>query len=240
MTKLFNPDDKSTNPVEPTVEPAPEPVEPNASPDYTAVLAEITNEEGNPKYSDVESALKSIPHAQSHIKTIEEENASLKEELQKRTTAEELLEKIKTNGASTNASTESLSPEQISLIVNKAIEGREAASIASANQAKVVEALKEKYGDKAEEVYVATGKKFGLGSDTLDDLSGRSPDAVLALFPEVDGGPQHTSGGLNTNGFQSTKPVDVDKDVFKRAAGPCSTGDSVAAWREAGKLIEVR
>ena len=47
------------------------------------------------KYSSVEDALKSVPHAQKHIQTLESELATLKEELSKRKTTEELLDEIK-------------------------------------------------------------------------------------------------------------------------------------------------
>ena len=47
------------------------------------------------KYSSVEDALKSVPHAQKHIQTLESELATLKEELMKRRTTEELLDEIK-------------------------------------------------------------------------------------------------------------------------------------------------
>ena len=44
------------------------------------------------KYSSAEEALRSVPHAQQHIKTLEEEMAELKEELSKRKTTQELLD----------------------------------------------------------------------------------------------------------------------------------------------------
>ena len=47
------------------------------------------------KYTSVEDALKSVPHAQKHIQTLESELATLKEELTKRRTTEELLDEIK-------------------------------------------------------------------------------------------------------------------------------------------------
>ena len=47
------------------------------------------------KYQSVEDALKSVPHAQKHIQTLESELASVKEELTKRRTTEELLDEIK-------------------------------------------------------------------------------------------------------------------------------------------------
>ena len=53
-------------------------------------LAEFVGE--GKKYQTVEDALKSIPHAQSHIQKLEEEMKQAREELAKRKAAEELLE----------------------------------------------------------------------------------------------------------------------------------------------------
>ncbi len=47
------------------------------------------------KYNSVEDALKSVPHAQKHIQTLESELAAAREELAKRRTTEELLDEIK-------------------------------------------------------------------------------------------------------------------------------------------------
>ena len=47
------------------------------------------------KYQSPEDALKSVPHAQKHIETLESELALVKEELTKRKTTQELLDEIK-------------------------------------------------------------------------------------------------------------------------------------------------
>ena len=50
------------------------------------------------KYATLEDALKSVPHAQTHISKIEQELAQAKEELLKRKTTEELLEELRVPG----------------------------------------------------------------------------------------------------------------------------------------------
>ncbi len=52
------------------------------------------------KYSNPVDALKSVPHAQKHISTLEAELAQTKTELEKRRTAEELLNEIKSSTSS--------------------------------------------------------------------------------------------------------------------------------------------
>jgi len=219
------------------------PVEPTPTPqtegmDFSSALQAITNEDGGQKYSDVNAALSSIAPAQSHIKTIEEENATLKEELSKRQTAEDLLAQFQNKPEPTSSQPPSVTTEQISNLVKQAIDGNESNKVTTANQATVIKALTDKFGDKAEEQYLAAGAKFGLGPQTLDELSGKSPDAVLSWFPEVATPASHTSGGMNTDSFQNTPTADVNMAVLKKGASPCTTNDGVAAWREAGKLIK--
>jgi hypothetical protein len=68
--------------------------------DTQAKLFEIPTEaqdlvgEGK-KYASAEDALRSVPHAQKHIQTLEAEMAELKEELAKRKTTQELLDELK-------------------------------------------------------------------------------------------------------------------------------------------------
>src|SRR4030043_1329496 len=59
-------------------------------------IAELVGE--GKKYKSVEDALKSVPHAQQHIQTLEEENARIKAELVARRTTEEILEEIRSGG----------------------------------------------------------------------------------------------------------------------------------------------
>src|SRR5687768_7954579 len=47
------------------------------------------------KYATVEAALKALPHSQSHINKLEAELATLREEVTKRKTTQELLDEIK-------------------------------------------------------------------------------------------------------------------------------------------------
>ena len=49
------------------------------------------------KYQSVDEALKSVPHAQKHIQTLESELANVKEELLKRRTTEELIDTFKSD-----------------------------------------------------------------------------------------------------------------------------------------------
>lgn len=206
--------------------------------DYSGVLATITNEEGSPKYSDVESALGSIPHAQKHISTLEAENAKLQEELTKRAAAEDILQKFQEQSQATPV-VESLDAGKIAAIVEQVVGNKEALALSQANQAKVVAALTDKFGDGAETKYKEVGAKYGLGVNTLNELAAKSPQAALALFDTtIIHTPAPSTGSVSTETFQAGGSNTVDTDALKRASGPCTTKQGIAAWREAGKLVQ--
>src|SRR6056300_1950642 len=76
------------------------------------------------KYKSAEDALRSVPHAQEHIKTLEDEMAQLKEELTKRKTAAELLDEMKSGIQPTEETPHGVEFDQDRLmqLVNQTIE----------------------------------------------------------------------------------------------------------------------
>jgi hypothetical protein len=79
------------------------------------------------KYKSAEDALRSVPHAQEHIQTLETEMAHLKEELSKRKTTEELLDEIKSGIQPQEATTSQgeINQDRIMDLVNATIAQRE-------------------------------------------------------------------------------------------------------------------
>lgn len=135
------------------------------------------------KYKSAEDALKALPHSQSHILRLEEENKQIREELAKRKAAEELLNEMKqinTAPQATPASVEA-DPEVLSQIVERVIEKKSAQQAAQQNAKSVVEKLTAVYGDKAKEQYYKIAESSGMDIATLDILARQSPSAVLKL-----------------------------------------------------------
>lgn len=135
------------------------------------------------KYKSAEDALKALPHSQSHILRLEEENKQIREELAKRKAAEELLNEMKqinTIPQATPASVEA-DPEVLSQIVERVIEKKSAQQAAQQNAKSVVEKLTAVYGDKAKEQYYKIAESSGMDIATLDILARQSPSAVLKL-----------------------------------------------------------
>lgn len=164
----------STDPVETVVKenPAPQFALPQE-------LADLVGE--GKKYKSAEDALKSIPHAQSHIAKLEEEMAKMKEEISKRKAAEDLLEEFKATGFKQEPTTAKTESVDIESVVAKVLSQKEHQAIAQQNQRKVVEAFDTKFGDKGEEMYVNLAKESGMSVAELNVLAAKSPKALFKL-----------------------------------------------------------
>lgn len=181
------------------------------------------------KYKDIETALKSVPHAQSHISKLEEDMKALKEELEKRRSAEELLAELRASKEGNEGTPPSaLSEEDIAAIAGRTIEAREQARLAKANAERVASSLRERFGDKAPELYAQKAKELGMEEATLNIMALKYPDAVLAYFPKptTQGGKLHSS--VNTAALPTTGNTQPKKSIW--------SGDSntlLEAWRAA-------
>lgn len=212
--------------------------------DFTELLAGIT-EEGRQKYADVETALKSILPAQEHIKKLESGYAdlearykALEEEALKRKTTEETLAALQATNSKgeEKPSNPALDESAVSSLVAKAIAERETQAMRKANVDKVISALNTKYGDKAEERYLAAATAAGMDVQAFNQLAETSPMAVLTLAG-VTAQPQDmpvvkSSGSVNTELLQGKA-----EPISARVPRGASTRDMVNAWRNAGKLI---
>lgn len=151
------------------------------------------------KYKSVEDALKSVPHAQTHIQRLEDEAKQLREELAKRRAAEDLLNEIKqaTAPAQTTSGVEA-DPEVLSQIVEKVLEKKSAQQTAQQNAKTVTDKFTAVYGDKAEQIYNDIANKTGMSLASLNALSMQSPSAVLKLAG-LDSNNVKTGGKLQSD-----------------------------------------
>lgn len=182
---------------------------------YEDLLKTITAEDGRQKYQSVEDALKAMTHAQTHIRTIEEENAAIKAELDKRKTAEELLSGLRPQRTEEQPTSQpSFDPNVVEQLIEKKLEAKTHETVRKQNMDKVNAAFIAQYGDveKAKEAFTKAAQEAGVGMDFMTDLAARSPEAVLKLAGigvKTGSAPAKTSSSLNTAGFQkveSTKP----------------------------------
>jgi hypothetical protein len=218
----------------PVQEPTQETVQTDTQPKSFEIPTEAQDVIGEgKKYQSPEDALKSVPHAQKHIETLESELATVREELTKRQTTQELIDELK-SGVQPTATTVpvgELNQDNVMDLVNQTIATREANAKADSNAKSVAAKFTEQYGDKAEVTYNSIAKELNLSVKQLNELAATSPTVVLkaaglsaAKTPVVS-----SSGDINTEALsQTAKPTDLSAKV---AGG--STKDLLAAWGNA-------
>lgn len=190
------------------------------------------------KYKSAEDALRSVPHAQEHIRTLESELAQMKEELIRRKTAEELLDELKSGNQQTEETPQSVGFDQdtIMKLVNQTIEQRDRQTKAQTNASTVASKFTEQYGNQAQEVYNKVAQDAGLTVEQLNNLAATSPNVVLKLSGlDAKSTPVgKPSSSINTQALSSTKPTELSARVPRGA----STKDMLAAWRAAGEKVK--
>lgn len=212
------PDASPATPTPASVTPAPV-VLPDSVKDYVG--------EGK-KYASVEEALKSIPHAQKHIEDLKQaadavraEAARLKAENEAHTAYIESLKQA----PKPSDTPVGLDASSVEAIVERKLTSAQELNKQQANQRMVAEALTERFGDKAKEVFEKRGAELGID---LNALARVSPQAALELFPKAETSP-NLGGSLNTVAGLSIKQPPNHKPVMFGA----STEDLRQAWRNA-------
>jgi hypothetical protein len=191
------------------------------------------------KYQSVEDALKSVPHAQKHIQTLESELAAARDELAKRKTAEELLDEIKSGIQPKNdIPSAEISQDKLLEVVNQTLEAKERQRTAQQNARSVAEKFTEKYGDKAEEMYKTLARESGLSEQQLNELSARSPGAVIKLAGFVTTQPNIPSRPSSTVNTESLKANSNPAELSARVKQGATTKDLVNAWKIAGEKVK--
>jgi hypothetical protein len=192
------------------------------------------------KYQSVEDALKSVPHAQKHIQTLESELAAAREELSKRRTTEELLDEIK-SGIQPKENPQGVEFDQDKLmqLVDQTLEVKERQRLAKSNASQVAAKFTEKFGTEAENVYKSVAKDNGLSEQQLNSLAASSPNVVLKLagLAEAKIAPvSKSSSSLNTQAL--TQKVD-SSTLSARVKQGATTKDLVNAWKIAGEKAKL-
>ena len=178
------------------------------------------------KYQSPEDALKSVPHAQKHIETLESELASVKEELTKRQTTQELIDELKSGSQPIENTTQSaeINQDNIMDLVNKTLSIREKKAQADSNAKQVAAKFTAQYGDKAEATYNSIAKELNVTVIQLNELASSAPSIVLK------------AAGLSV----ATAPVGntTTAPALSAKVESGSTKDLLKAWGRAGEKIK--
>lgn len=219
----------STNPSAETSQPATEAAKVSAETksDYSEFLEAITNSEGKPKYKSVPDALLGAAKAQEHIARLEQENASLRGVAQKVDTLEQVLARLETGKGSDN----SLAPkvEDQEKLVLSVLERREAANREEGNRKTVLNALKEKFGDKTNDALTQKANDLGMSVADLGALAARSPKAVLEYFKVESKGTPNVQGTVNT---EALRPVQGEVKAPDNIMWGAKTSEVVDFWKQ--------
>ena len=207
-----------------------QPVEENST--VPAEIAEFVGE--GKKYGSIEDALKSVPHAQTHIQKLEQEMQAMREELTKRKTTEELLDELKATGLPEKTSPASFDADSLAKIVEGVLSQKEQQKVSQQNIASVVDVFNTQFGEKGPEMYKKVAEESGLPLAALNNLAAKSPAAVLKLagLSVVSQAPGKTSSSVNTEAFSSHKP---SSNAIKIKPVGSSTKELIAAWKAAGE-----
>lgn len=193
-------------------------------------LAKIVDGEGKQKYDSIEKALASIPNAQQHISTLEQENAKLREIAEKSSKIDEVLAKLQEQKPET-PSVKGLEEKDVAQLVDNLLTQKAQEVKAKENASIVVGRMRELYGDKAEETYNKLASDLEMTVEEMNSLVQSKPKAALRLMGIADktapSVPKST-GTVNQSNFATPAPAKP-----KSVMGPSSTADELAAWRAA-------
>lgn len=159
------------------------------------------------KYRTPEDALKSIPHAQEHIQSLEKTLEELRSDLAERETVEKMLEKLKA-GESEGNTTPAANPEDLATLVDQRLSAREQQKVVESNLSKADQLWKERFGDKAGEEYNNRLAELGISNDEAQTVAAKSPEGFLRLMGVSDSRPSSANvrGTVNPESNVSSKP----------------------------------
>jgi len=165
------------------------------------------------KYKTTDEALQSVPHAQEHIRKLEQTLEELRGELSSRSKLDDLIQRLdaqQLSGSGEEPSIqpqagESFDPQKVQALLEEMLSKREQQTKTQANLGLVVSALQEQFGEAAEAAYVAKAQELGLSKSEFDQIAARSPQMVLSHFPKtVTRGNVATQGTINANALSGT------------------------------------
>lgn len=172
---------------------------------FADLLSSVKNEQGQPKYDSVSKAFDGLRHAQEYIPELktkvtqqESEINELREKLNKAKAVEDVLEGLKASQGQESQSTSGLDEAGVTAVYQRLANEQAAQTKKQTNVASVVEAIKTKFGDKAEEQFYAKATELGMSADAFNELASNSPQAVLSFFNTNQTNVQATSASQSS------------------------------------------
>jgi hypothetical protein len=181
------------------------------------------------KYSSVEELAKGQMNGDQYINQLKEELEGIRGELDKRLTAEEMVqeikrerEELKANQNATENTTPQYNEEAVTDLISKTFDAREGKKVAEANINVVDAKMKELYGnDKAAQVVKDKAQAMGVSLDWLQDAAAKSPSAFFSVMGiSLEGGKTTTpsatvSSTTNTQAVEQVHASGIQQDTWK-------------------------
>ena len=172
-------------------------------------LKEIVNEQGQPKYKDVETALKALKDSQQFIETLKNEKTQTSAELEQARAELARMGNIddfvkKLNPAATTEekvetppATNGLSEEKVKQLLQEHLQQRDSQSQQTKNLAEVTQKLSEMYGDKSAEYIKQRAQELGTTVADLKTLSMTNPRLAIAALGAPKTKPAASQSSVN-------------------------------------------
>jgi hypothetical protein len=218
---IFTGDDQNAN------QPAPATTEAQL---FTALVGE------NQKYKTPEDLAKAYTNADQFIETLKEENRKLREQAASAKTIDEVLERMSKHSGSPeddNPPVQGYKLEDVQQLVEKTLVGRETAKTKEQNLQKADTLMKEKFGEKAVEVFkqkASSPEKVRI----LMDLAATDPTEFISLFTGSTSVQSNTmdSGSVNTTSVPSTGGSRVNVEGTKEWAAKVRKENPQLYWSQ--------
>lgn len=196
-------------------------------------LASIKNDQGSPKYSSVEDALKALQNSQEHIKKLEVENQNMREKESESKAIDDILLALNSKKEGSDDSQNRVDPEAIKKLVELTFSEKEKKMTAANNKKSVIESLAKKFGDKAEEKYLSRAQELGMSVEDMDSLAKQSPKAALAFFSGMETAvTKNITSSVNTTNFMKSPPQKPKSVMFG-----ASSEEMLSTWRQAAASV---
>lgn len=192
---------------------------PPADDALTTKLASIVNENGEPKYANVETAIDALKHSQEFIPSLksqvteqEAEISRLRAQVAKQEGVQEALERFTTQPQAQQEEQSvtppaSLGQADVESLVQNMLQQQAQQTMAEKNLQQVQNSLASQYGDKARDHVAAKAQELNTTAEALLEMSKTNPTMALTL---LGGSKQPTTapsyGGTNTTGFSTPAP----------------------------------
>ncbi len=169
---------------------------------FTALVGE------GQKYKTPEELAKAYTNADQFIETLKEENRKLREQAASAKTIDEVLERMSKQNVAPeddNPPVAGITPDVVQQLVEKTLEGREVAKVQTDNLLKADALMKEKFGEKATEMFRQRASSPAKAK-ILMDLAANDPFEFVNLFGSQVSLPTNNmdTGSMNTTSVAST------------------------------------